>query len=156
MQNKKETSGDGTKQDLQTQFVYNEVCESYRIQESSINLVNTKFNWLMGANIAIMGYILSKNFSLDPLITVCLVLLFLSLIISIVSLWSLDYSRGPRLTELINAKSWDYAMLVNKTAEKISKNIESNSYTILRLTIFLKLNIILFVSGLILIFIKII
>ena len=135
-------------------FIYNEVCESYKVQESSINLLNTKFNWLMVSEIAVTGFIINKISISSPIVTVSLTLLLISLIISIVSLWSLSYARGPKLSELTGAGTWTLENLISKTSEKISRNIDSNNQILIKLTLQLKISIILFLLGLILSIVK--
>ena len=137
-------------------FIYGEICESYKVQGTSINLLNTKFNWLMVSAIAVLGFSINKISVFDNIMLIGLFSIFLSLFVSVTALWSLEYARGPKLIELLNAKNWNTKNLISETSKKIANNIEINNLTINRLTYQLKINITLFLAGLMAIFIMII
>ena len=140
---------------INLKFAYQEICKSYETQKDSINLLNTKFNWLMVSNIAMLGFIVSSN-NLNFKDTINIIFPFISLIISVVSLWSLNYARGPKLDELLNTEDWNSINLIKQTNKKIATNIERNKNKIINLTILLKIDIISIILGIIIIFIKLV
>lgn len=136
-------------------FIYQEINESSKVQQEAINMVNQKFNWVIALDIGILALIFSRDNFTNDWTKISLFVLLISLIFSVISLWTKKYKRGPLLTELNNSIKYNEEIIIKGVNKKMVEAVNLNQKIIDELNIFLKISIIFLVLAILFIYLSI-
>ncbi len=108
-------------------FIYQEVTEIRREQNESILLLNNKINWLLGATVLIIGFLLTAGLNNHQLYLIAFIFLLISIVSCLASLWIKKYKQGPNLIDIHDKRDkLDAQDLIASINKRIIKDIGDN------------------------------
>ncbi|MCX6765767.1 MAG: hypothetical protein NT136_02300 [Candidatus Moranbacteria bacterium] len=152
-----EEKENNSKDDLhKTLFVHEKIVEFSNSQQKAIDYLNNKLNWIIVADVALLGFLISKSSCLSGFQKKSFFLVAVSLLFAVCSIWSKKYSQGPKLKELIEKSfEWPHEKLVMKFNKKLETDITNNEKISSELALWFKFSIIFLIAGVVLLVLSI-
>lgn len=134
-------------------FVHNKIITFSDNQQKSLDFLNNKVNWIIVADVALIGFLTSGEKQLTCLQLSSFLFIVISLLIAVSSVWSRKYSQGPKLKELIEKSTkWSYQELVDHYNKKLEEDITKNESLVSTLSTLLKSSIVFLGIGILYLF----
>jgi hypothetical protein len=126
-------------------LIYQELVDARKQQQLDFDMIYNKFNWVIVSDIVLFGVLFSNDINIFSSLPA--ILLFASMLISLIFSRANNYKWGADFNELISAKNKKSIKLINALNNKISKAVEKNSEVSERFARYLGYSIFLLIFG---------